>query len=92
MISLSINIRNPYSKLCKDIKNWSGSTPFKNKYWEAQLYRSTDILDLTLRITRLQDHAGVFIEIGLFSYNFIFEFYDHRHWDYDNSTWYKHET
>jgi hypothetical protein len=37
--------------------------------------------------TRNADHAGVQISVTLFCFEFSFEIYDIRHWDYDNGTW-----
>lgn len=87
MISLNFNIRNPFSNRWKCIYSRSGRTPFKNKFWEVQVDKTSDILGLELRITARQDHAGVFVSASLVGYEIIFNFYDSRHWNDEFNRW-----
>ena len=87
MINLQLNIRNPYSNHFENIKCWAGSTPIKNKYWEFQIMKTSDIIDIGLRITHRQDHAGVQISFGLLGYQADFNLYDNRHWDDKEGRW-----
>jgi hypothetical protein len=87
MINLNFTIRNPWSNRFDNIRCWHGSTPFANKYWEIQLYKSTDVIDFSFHLTHRQSHAGLRLELGLFGYNADFNFYDNRHWDYETQSW-----
>jgi hypothetical protein len=61
--------------------------PIEYKFLEAQIYASADILDFFVRHTSRQSHAGLHFGIGLFGYNFELQFYDSRHWDYEQDKW-----
>jgi hypothetical protein len=87
MINLAINIRNPYSNRFENIKCWSGDTPIKNKFWEVQIYKSSDVLDFGLNISHRQSHAGIRLCLGLFGYNIEVQIYDNRHWDTEKDQW-----
>jgi hypothetical protein len=87
MINLQFNIRVPGSDRFRNIVCWSGSTPFKNKFWEVQCYKSADIIDLFLRITAKQDHAGIHAGIGFIGFNIEIQIYDSRHWDKEIKSW-----
>ena len=88
MINLSFNIRNPFSDRWECIKTWTGDTPFKNKFWEAQIDKTADIIGIDLRYTACQDHAGFFLSVALLGYDIIFNIYDNRHWNYEEKRWY----
>lgn len=34
-----------------------------------------------------RDHAGIMFSVGVWKYDFIFNLYDTRHWDYENDCW-----
>jgi hypothetical protein len=87
MIYFNINFRNPWGKDFNNLWNKSGSTPFKNKFWEVQVIENDNWLRLEFGFTIRQDHAGVNLELGLFGYEVHFTFYDSRHWDYENGCW-----
>ncbi len=87
MINLNFNIRNPWSDRWECIKAWSGKTVFKNKFWEAQIDKTSDIVGFEFRLTSRQDHAGLFLTVALFGYELIFNFYDNRHWNHETSDW-----
>lgn len=84
MINLHVSIWNPWSDRFQSIRDCSGMTPFANKAWEFQIARTNEILGASLNISHRCDHAGFRIGLSLFSYNAEFNFYDVRHWDYDN--------
>ena len=88
MITLQLNIRNPYSNRFKNIKCWSGKTPIENKYWEIQVMKTSDLVDICLQITHRQSHAGVRFSLGLFGYQVDFNLYDSRHWNDEEGRWY----
>lgn len=63
----------------------------KNKSLETQFSRwanSFVLLDFNLD-TRWagRDHAGFEFSIQVGRYNYIFNLYDHRHWNYDEGRW-----
>ena len=94
MIVITFAIQNPYFqswKSFKNIRNWHGSTPFKNKYWEFEVMKSGEIVmfDLTVRIRC--DHAGTTLGLGLFGYSINMTLYDNRHWDHKTNTWQAHD-
>ena len=90
MILLQLNVRNPFSNRFKCIANPVFQIT-RHKFIELQFDQTTDIVAFELRVSTRQDHAGVFIALGLLGYEAIFNFYDCRHWDYDNGGWIKNE-
>ena len=87
MITFNFNIRNPWGNKWKNYRCFSGSTLFEHKFWELQFYRSNDLLDVMFQITATQSHSGFRLIVGFFGFNAEFQFYDSRHWDYENSKW-----
>ena len=87
MLNLTISVTNPWSSRFENIKCWTGKTFIKNKRWEFELLKTTDILLLSFALTTKQDHAGLEIEIGLFGFQARFNVYDCRHWE--NGAWAK---
>ena len=86
MILIHFNIRNPYSRLFKNIKVLAGKTPFKHKFWEFEIYKSPDLLIFGFDLTHKKSHAGLELELGLLTYCIRFNFYDNRHWENDKWT------
>ncbi len=87
MITLHFNLRNPWSDRWKCVYNTAGISPFKNKFWELQVDKTNDIVGFEFRYTTRQDHAGVYISLALFGYDVIFNVYDNRHWNSEESRW-----
>lgn len=87
MIYFNINIRNPWWDRFRNIRNWHGSTPFKNKHWEVQIIKSDNLLRCEFEFTTRQDHAGCNLELGFLGYEIHFTFYDNRHWNYEEGRW-----
>jgi hypothetical protein len=81
MISLNFNIRNPWSDLFENLWCRSYATPFKNKFIELEVTRDFTLISFMFNWTIRQSHAGLDLELGVFGYNFHFNFYDCRHWD-----------
>lgn len=86
MIRLNFVIENPYSDKFDAGYSWAGKIT-KNKAWEIQAYRSNTVVEATLEVKHRTDHAGIKIEFGLFSYSFVAQFYDTRHWNYEKRCW-----
>jgi hypothetical protein len=90
MIVLTFAIQNPYFKGWRDfknIRNWHGTLPFKNKYWEFEVMRSGSLLEFDFTVRTRCDHAGVTLGLGLFNYSVNLTAYDNRHWDHETNTW-----
>ncbi len=87
MLFINLKLTNPFSDRFKNIKCWSGATPFKNKFWEFQILATNDLICFECSCTIRQDHAGLRIEFGLLGYNIAFNLYDNRHWDYIGKKW-----
>jgi hypothetical protein len=88
MISSHFRISNPWAKDDFDNK-WNKSwLPFKNKGLELEFIRySPTIAEFQFDLSFRRDHAGLKLELGLFSYSIHFSFYDTRHWDSENDQW-----
>lgn len=87
MIDLNFRISNPWSTRFRNICIKSGPGFIKNKYWEFNIHKSSDIISVSVSITTKRDHSGVYLSAGLFGYNVEFNFYDTRHWDYKRNRW-----
>lgn len=87
MISIQFNLRVPGSNRFRNIRCWHGTTPFAHKFWEVQIYKSADILDIFLRVLHKQDHAGIQTGLGLLGFNIEFQIYDNRHWNDETQRW-----
>lgn len=87
MISVSVNICNPWSNEFKNLWSRAYSTPFKNKFIELEFYKDFTLMSFVFDWTVRQSHAGLDIEIGLFGYVVHFNFYDHRHWNIEEERW-----
>ncbi len=90
MINFSFNLRNPFSNRWEIIKCLSGSFS-KNKHWEIQTNKTSDVVSCDFRYTIRQDHAGLFLSFGLIGYEIIFNIYDSRHWNDDENRWYVYD-
>ncbi len=86
MINLKLSIINPWSSLWDAGRAWGGKLT-KNLAWESQLYRSNVILEWVFEFTHRQDHAGLRLEFGLFTWCWTFIVYDTRHWNYSTNRW-----
>lgn len=92
MFNLSLNLRNPNSNRFEIIKSWNGGTPFKHKFWECQIDKTSDVLGFEIRYTIKQDHAGLWLSFALFGYDVIFNWYDNRHWNSVTQDWEKYDS
>jgi len=79
MISISFNIRNPYSDRFEILANTDWEIT-RYKILELQFDRTTDIVGFDFRLTTRQSHSGVFFSIALLGFEAIVHFYDTRHW------------
>jgi hypothetical protein len=85
MIDLRFNISHPFDVEFKNLWSKTWSTVFKNKFIELEVYKDATIVSFMFNWTVRQSHAGLYIGLGIFGYNIHFNFYDSRHWDYENN-------
>lgn len=91
MININLQLVNPWSELFEPLRFWHGSVT-KNKAWELQTYRSNTVAEFEFRFSLgREDHAGLTIGLGLFSWTAQFSLRDVRHWDYENNCWVEYE-
>ena len=86
MIYLTAKINNPWSDRWASVFCLYGSLS-KNKAWEIQLMKTSDIVFGQLEFSTRKDHAGLHIELGVLGFNLAGQIYDTRHWDYTQSKW-----
>ena len=86
MIYLNLTINNPFSDKFEHVRAWANHV-FKHIAWEVEIFRSDTIAEIELKFTVMQDHAGVTIGLGLLSYTLRAQFYDTRHWNYEEKRW-----
>ncbi len=83
-----LKLYNPFPlNVFKSLFEWNKI--FCLKVFEIQLYFSSDVvIDLELDIAWTgRDHAGLSFSVGLCGFVFEIQFYDSRHWDYENNKW-----
>lgn len=79
MLSLSINISNPFSDRWSAVqcRHWLVAP---HKVVEANVYKSSTVIGLDVHINT-GDHAGARLQLGLLGYDAELHFYDTRHAD-----------
>lgn len=87
MINFRFSIENPCVDRFETVWWKAGKTFFKHKFWEFQIMRTTDVIAWDIRYTVRQDHAGLDVWLGLFSYSLNLKIYDNRHWNYEKGCW-----
>jgi hypothetical protein len=87
VISFNFNLSNPWSNRFKNLYSTFFATPFKHKFIELEVLEDTTILSFHFRWATRQSHAGLMIELGILGYSFLFNFYDNRHWNYNEGRW-----
>jgi lipoprotein signal peptidase len=90
VVNLRIEIYNPFD-------HWDHFRNFgclfgrisQHKAWELEhSYYSPLLLDVQVRCTHKQDHAGISVGLGLLGYGVSFRIYDKRHWNDDKNQYY----
>lgn len=87
MLTLNLGIRLPINIQFENVWNKTFYTPFKNKMVELEIYKDNVLASVFFDFSIGQSHAGVSIDVGLLGYNFRFNFYDIRHWNYTEDRW-----
>lgn len=91
MININLQLVNPWSNRFEPVYYW-GKKLTKHKALELQIYRSEAIAEFEFRLSfARQDHAGLTLGLGLFTWTAHFVFHDVRHWDYENNCWIKYD-
>lgn len=90
MISFNFNLSNPWSNRFENLWCKSYDTPFKNKFIEVELLKDTSIVSFMFRLTTRQSHGGLYFDLGLLGYSFSFNFYDNRHWNYEDGRYFRY--
>lgn len=90
MISFSFIVNNPWGKTWKNLWNKSYKTPFMNKFLELEVLRDSSIVYFMFKLVTRQSHSGFCMELGLLGYNFGFNFYDNRHWNYIDDKYFEY--
>jgi hypothetical protein len=91
MINLALTIRNPFSQQFTNLWCKSYDTLFKHKFIEIEFYKDSTWLTFMLNWTVRQSHAGLDIELGLFGYVVHFNFYDSRHWNFEQGRYFVYD-
>ena len=87
MIAFNFDISTPFYVEFKNFWCRAWATPFKNKFIELELYTVESLIGFNFLWTTRRDHAGVDIQLSLFSLCLHFNFYDSRHWDLEKNQW-----
>lgn len=91
MISFSFNLSNPWCKRWDTIF-YKDQLFANNKGSEIQVIKDNTIVSFSFRFTTRTDHAGVSIDIGLFGYTAMFNYYDTRHWNTEAGRYYVYDS
>ena len=87
MINFNFSISHPFEIDFKNFwcKFWD--TPFKHKFIELEVYTTEDLIGFNFLWTIRRDHAGLDIQLSLLGICVHFNFYDVRHWNYEEKRW-----
>jgi hypothetical protein len=89
MISFGFDF-SPLSSEFKNFWNRSWSTPFRHKFVELELHTTDSIIGFNFLWNVHCDHAGLDIQMSVFGWCVHFNFYDNRHWNYQQCRPYNH--
>ena len=89
MINFNFLLRNPFSHRWDNIFNRSWILT-KHKAAEFEVYRDTTIVGFAFQWTIRQDHAGMGLDLGLCGYTISMQYYDTRHWNQEEGSYYKY--
>lgn len=86
MITINLSLTNPWSDRFEPTWSW-GKKITKYKAVEVETYRSDTVVEFEARFKVREDHAGLTLGLGLFSYTLRAQIYDTRHWNYEKKAW-----
>ena len=87
MINFNFTLRNPWSDRFTSLWCRMFKTPFRSKFIELETFRDSTFFTINFNWTVRQSHAGLDFELGVLGFCFHSNFYDSRHWDYENKKW-----
>lgn len=91
MIYLNFSLANLWNwPRFKHLGNVHGAIT-KNKVWEVEHYRCSNIAEFQFSFSTRRDHAGLEITLGFLGYNIHANVYDRRHWNTDTNSWMNYE-
>ena len=90
MINFSFALINPWGKRWANVWSRAYKLPVKHKFIELEVYKDTTFVSLVFRLATRTDHGGLMIDVGLLGYSFSFNFYDNRHWNYDEGRYFEY--
>lgn len=86
MIYFNFTLENPFSDQFSLGRTWYGVLSH-HKAYEIRIGKTDNIIGVALAFSIRRDHAGGMIELELFGRSFCAQYYDTRHWDYENNCW-----
>lgn len=60
----------------------------KHKGGEIQVVKDNTIVSFAFRFSTRTDHAGVSLDLGLFGFSVMLQYYDTRHWNEKEGRYY----
>lgn len=87
MIDLSFNVSHPFDIEFKNFWSKFWATPFKHKFIELEVHTTETLIGFNFLWTIRRDHAGLDLQLSLFGLCIHFNFYDVRHWNYEQNRW-----
>ena len=88
MIDFSLNISHPFETEFKNFWCKAWATPIKNKFIELEVHTTQSLIGFNFLWTTRRDHAGIDIQLSLFGICVHFNFYDNRHWNYEEGRYF----
>jgi hypothetical protein len=86
MIKINFEINNPWGTELYSRSFTKSGKVSKNKSWEIEVSEQIATLfkfHLSFSIRRI-DHPGLRLSFNIVGIEFNFQYYDNRHWDYEN--------
>lgn len=80
----SLSLQNPFSKRFGNIFSTDRQIS-KYKAIEVEALKTPVIVCFTFELSIRKDHAGMFLNLGLFGYEVLVSIYDTRHLNYENN-------
>ena len=87
MIHFNFGLSNPFSHRW-DTVYYKDKLFANKKGGEIQIVKDNTIISFAFRFTTRTDHAGLSLDIGLFGYTVMVQYYDTRHWNEDEGRYY----
>jgi hypothetical protein len=78
-----LSLQNPFSKRFDNIFSIDRKIS-KYKAIEVEVLKTPVVFCITTELSMRKDHAGLFLNLGLFGYEVVVSIYDTRHWNYEN--------